>query len=638
MITNDNQRKGEMADYLKMMHEDDHCWAQNEKKMKDIVNDFQQLTKENQERQKELNTKKMGQMCKTDLEIINLELYEDKVWNLNDREQMQYRDEFINKTIAPGTYPLTLEQGKRPQSELQKDVLYNFNLLKRNLENIMSSPKDIELIANSINIDNRYNINKDWDSIKQKYINIYGVNNPHLTNKDIIKFLNENIGYMSNSAELLERISILQSNVDSMKTLEKSRKNAQIIRNLKDDLRDTKQKLENKNIKEDEIEILKNHIDKLEKNIQELKKQRNESIMREQILSKSLSDYDEYYRDIEQKIPIFKKYLEDYVNKINYYNKKTISDNEKDELKQKNNELKKIVNDLENDLINTETILKELFEKNEITKEEFNKMNSNLGFKINQYVKLQQDYDELNEKYNELLISNKKQMNEKDLFELKNFINTEIKREQMIDLYPQYKTKNKPDIINSLSNDDLIQLQKYINNYNENNIIKLKDTPLKKAEGISRKHKNIVKFGSIGIDKQKLYNDNILSIVDDKNRKIHFMKNKKVSDDFVELLCHNLEGNKVSQREINLLDKDDKNLYNVVLKMAKQHKGQGINIDDTENELKKKFELLEGEIMAGNNNKKLLDDMKELMGNMVRIKLISQNNAISYLKNIKEYF
>ena len=593
MLTNDNQRKGEYEQYIHDMRRDDFFNAKSDKDMNGIITDFNKLTLRTQNNQRDIIKNGMGKMCKTDLEVVNLELYADKVWNLNDREQMQYRDEFINKSITPGIYPLTLEQGNRPQSELQKDVLYNFNLLKRNLENIMSSPKDIELIANSINIDNRYNINKDWDNIKIKYVNTYGVNNPHLTNKDIIKFLNENIGYIkSDSGDILLKIEDINNKINKLNANDEKRKLIKKLNIIKRDIGDSEQITQKHAEEISNLETLVNNL------IEENKK------------------YIQYIEKIENELDNTSKHIDDLKDAKNRgdekYNRYALG------VEQELRELADVIENLKKELSKSK-------DDNNEDKKALNQM-------IEKHTQLLLEFDELSKK-------NESESEKKSLIEWIDKHYTMAELRLIYENDPDIP-KTKKEFLDDLSQ-DIEELRDLKSNYAE--FLKSEYPEKiqgKKMSGKGLRHHFIVKLGDIGIDKDKLYNDNVLAIFNHQNKKIHLMKNRKISDDFCDLLCHILDGHTVTDKQLRILNNDERNLFNVILKMSKQHKkiGNGINIDDTINELKRQFELLEGEISAGNDNLKLFNDMQNLLGQMIRVKAISQHSATSYLKNIKDRF
>ena len=55
-------------------------------------------------------------------------------------------------------------------------------------------------------------------------------------------------------------------------------------------------------------------------------------------------------------------------------------------------------------------------------------------------------------------------------------------------------------------------------------------------------------------------------------------------------------------------------------------------------EMKDRLGLIVGEIEAGNSNKKLLEELHELLFKMVRVYLISKSAASTYYNNIKKEF
>ena len=66
--------------------------------------------------------------------------------------------------------------------------------------------------------------------------------------------------------------------------------------------------------------------------------------------------------------------------------------------------------------------------------------------------------------------------------------------------------------------------------------------------------------------------------------------------------------------------------------LLKTHKGKSLNLDkERSNALKNQLMLIEGEIGAGNNNIRLLIELKNVLEKMVKINLVSQKDAKLYL-------
>ena len=161
----------------------------------------------------------------------------------------------------------------------------------------------------------------------------------------------------------------------------------------------------------------------------------------------------------------------------------------------------------------------------------------------------------------------------------------------------------------------------------------------KKGKGIIQKRKNkIIELGRIKILYDKLYNDNILSIRDENNYKYKYLGNTKISDDLTDIIINMCNGREIKKNEINLLNDDEKDLYNLVVRLSKTNKKFINNIDDTKNNIKNKYNIIIGEIEAGNNNDKLLIDLKKIMERMTHIGLISYNQFKTHFKEIKDNY
>ena len=65
------------------------------------------------------------------------------------------------------------------------------------------------------------------------------------------------------------------------------------------------------------------------------------------------------------------------------------------------------------------------------------------------------------------------------------------------------------------------------------------------------------------------------------------------------------------------------------------HKTQPHTIDDSSQQLKKRLELVVGEIEAGNSNISLLEELHSLLNKMAYLNILSVNQATKYYKSIK---
>jgi hypothetical protein len=148
-----------------------------------------------------------------------------------------------------------------------------------------------------------------------------------------------------------------------------------------------------------------------------------------------------------------------------------------------------------------------------------------------------------------------------------------------------------------------------------------------------------VPFGKIALDLNKLFYQNILSIKRHNGNKIIGHKNKRVSDNFVDIILKLFENKPITQSDLKNI-KDEQMLYDNLIVQSGLHKLKKIptNIEQTSEQMKNRLGLITGEIEAGNSNKALLTELHELLFKMVRVHLISKNAAAAYYKNIKDNF
>ena len=148
-----------------------------------------------------------------------------------------------------------------------------------------------------------------------------------------------------------------------------------------------------------------------------------------------------------------------------------------------------------------------------------------------------------------------------------------------------------------------------------------------------------IPFGKIALDLNKLYYQNVLSIKRLNGNKIIGHKNKRVSDNFVDIILKMFENKPVTQYDLKNI-KDEQMLYDNLIVQSGLHKSKKIptNIEQTSEQMKNRLGLITGEIEAGNSNKSLLTELHELLFKMVRVHLISKSGATAYYKNIKDQF
>ena len=140
------------------------------------------------------------------------------------------------------------------------------------------------------------------------------------------------------------------------------------------------------------------------------------------------------------------------------------------------------------------------------------------------------------------------------------------------------------------------------------------------------------KFGNNIILSRKLYYKNILSIKDKSKHAVEGLKNTRVSDKFVELVFKVLKNEDVSEKEIKSLSPLEKEMYVRIMCLSglrKEH--NNLIADEHIKNLKNRLKLIEGELEAGNDNKELYIELKQILFKMFHYHLITMSGIKKYL-------
>ena len=146
-------------------------------------------------------------------------------------------------------------------------------------------------------------------------------------------------------------------------------------------------------------------------------------------------------------------------------------------------------------------------------------------------------------------------------------------------------------------------------------------------------------FGKIALDLNKLFYQNVLSIKRHNGNKIIGHKNRRVSDNFVDIVFKMFDNKPITQSDLKNI-KDEQMIYDNLIVQSGLHKSNKIptTIEQTSEQMKNRLGLITGEIEAGNSNKSLLTELHELLFKMVRVHLISKTAASAYYKNLKDQY
>ena len=151
---------------------------------------------------------------------------------------------------------------------------------------------------------------------------------------------------------------------------------------------------------------------------------------------------------------------------------------------------------------------------------------------------------------------------------------------------------------------------------------------------ISHNLPNQIEFGKISISPKKLYYDNVLAIHHKSGKAFSGVPNTTVSDKFVSIIMNLLKGQKPSLKDFSSLDINEKGMYDSLIYMAGLQKEVDNTFNETKSHLKKRLELIEGEIGAGNNNLKLKKELLYLLSKMVKTGMVGSGDAKRYYQSV----
>lgn len=150
-----------------------------------------------------------------------------------------------------------------------------------------------------------------------------------------------------------------------------------------------------------------------------------------------------------------------------------------------------------------------------------------------------------------------------------------------------------------------------------------------------------VTFGSSKINLHKLFYDNILSVKRGRGGAYPGINNMRVTDDLVYILMSVLKGKLVTKSQLKGLSSNEKMIYDLMMKMSGLHKEVPYHDggdEDHVDELKSRLAIVEGSIMAGNNNKSMLKELKDILMRLHHFKVISYAQATGHFKQIKKLY
>ena len=151
-----------------------------------------------------------------------------------------------------------------------------------------------------------------------------------------------------------------------------------------------------------------------------------------------------------------------------------------------------------------------------------------------------------------------------------------------------------------------------------------------------RKLPSVVQFGKIHIKPSNLYYENILSIRTSTGQALRAYKDEKISNHLASLIIKLLEGGNVSKNDLRSLSEKEVMIYDNLIRRSQLHKELDNSWDETAIKMKKRFEILEGEVWAGNDNPLIKQELHELLFKMGNAKIITPHEASRYWNELNK--
>lgn len=117
------------------------------------------------------------------------------------------------------------------------------------------------------------------------------------------------------------------------------------------------------------------------------------------------------------------------------------------------------------------------------------------------------------------------------------------------------------------------------------------------------------------------------------------MKNTTISNEFSSLLSHLLDTKQINYELIKQLSDKEKTLFNNLMDLSglkKQLNYKTQKLEVSVKDLKTRYNILYGEIEAGNNSKEVIDELKIVINKLVEKKGLSITDANDMIAELNE--
>lgn len=143
-------------------------------------------------------------------------------------------------------------------------------------------------------------------------------------------------------------------------------------------------------------------------------------------------------------------------------------------------------------------------------------------------------------------------------------------------------------------------------------------------------------FGKYIIHMSHLNNDNVLNLKYPSGGGIPSIKPVQIDDNFKEFINDVLDTGKMNDRHFKSLTKNEQNHFIKISQSAKILHKLGLKTPDDDNDQKEvaRFELLKGEYDAGNNNDKLIKELRGLVIKFMKGGKINKKSGMDFLMEL----
>lgn len=144
----------------------------------------------------------------------------------------------------------------------------------------------------------------------------------------------------------------------------------------------------------------------------------------------------------------------------------------------------------------------------------------------------------------------------------------------------------------------------------------------------------LIDFGRVKISPTSLYYKNTLAIKHKSGNSLTGINNTRVSDQFVSIIMDLLKGKKPTLKDFSRLGIGEKQIYDQLIFMAGLSKDVDNDFGSTKEDMKKRLQLVEGEIGAGNNNPDVKKELHSLLHKMAQCNMIGFDAAKKHYKAV----